>query len=296
MYKVEGLKAKGGVNGDYQVNANKEINAQIKAFFNNYSQGNLEELKKIIVPLDDNQANLVTNLSQYIEAYKNIGVYSKKLPNKDAYLVSVYHETKFKDIETTAPGLTIFYIRRDDAGKYIIDNSSDSMMDEDVANFITNFRTEEDVVELANYVNGQSTKALQEDEKLYEFVANTYQKIYSDYYAAVQATADAKAAEEAKAKAEAEAKAKAEAEAKAAEEAAKQEAANHTFENGSTVYANDEAYIRTEPNTNGELVSMTERAETLTMVESGAEWSKVKNSLDYIGYIKNEFIQNNKPE
>ena len=42
---------------------------------------------------------------QYIEEYKNIDTYSKKV-RRGSYIVYAYHEIKFSSINTLAPGLS----------------------------------------------------------------------------------------------------------------------------------------------------------------------------------------------
>ena len=77
-YVVPGLEAKGGDNGDYQVNSSDAINKLVRNYFNCYAAGDVDEIAKIMVPFDENQKNLVKQLSEYIEGYQNIAVYSKK--------------------------------------------------------------------------------------------------------------------------------------------------------------------------------------------------------------------------
>ncbi|MBE6014601.1 MAG: SH3 domain-containing protein [Lachnospiraceae bacterium] len=313
-YVVPGLEAKGGEQGDYKVNSNNDLNKLVRNYFNWFAEGNVGELEKLVSPLDENQKNLVIALSEYIEGYQNIAVYFKDGPVKDSYMVSVYHETKFKDIATRAPGLTTFYIHKNDNGTLIIDNRPQSQLEEEVVAYLEIFKTEPDVIELAERVNTNSTKAFEEDPDLYNFVVNTYQKIYTDYYAAVKTAAEeaaSKAAEEeaaSKAAAEEEARKKAEEEAaaKAAEEASKQaeqqsaeaqqpQPAAPAFAEGATVYANDMVNIRKQAEASGAPVGMTEVGSEFTVLGVEGEWVHVKASNGYVGYIKSEFLQTTKP-
>ena len=58
----------------------------------------------------------------YSTRWKNISCYTKKGLDDTSYIASVYLEAKFKDVDTTAPGLETFYIRTREDGSLYIDN------------------------------------------------------------------------------------------------------------------------------------------------------------------------------
>ena len=293
-YVVPGLEAKGGTNGDYQVNADDRINKLVRAYFNNFAEGNVEELEKIVSPFDDNQKNLVKSLSEHIEGYQNIAVYFKEGPNKGAYLVSVYHETKFKDINTRAPGLTTFYTHAKDDGSLYIDNRPETALEPEVVEYINSFKGEPDVIELANKVNSGSAEAFEKDKALYDFVVNTYQKIYTDYYAAVQdaAQASSKAAQESSAAASSAAEASS---AEASSSAASQSQSAGGIQVGQTLYANDQANVRPGPKADGTPLGRTKIGKTYVVLAIEGDWIKVRAEDKTEGYVKKEFLQAKKP-
>ncbi len=286
-YVVPGLEAKGGTNGDYKVNADDRINTLVRSYFNNFADGNTQELDKIVAPFDEHQKNLVKSLSEYIEGYQNIAVYFKEGPVKDSYLVSVYHETKFKDINTRAPGLTTFYIHNNDSGELFIDNRPENSLEPEVIEYINSFKSEEDVIELANKVNSGSAEAFDKDKQLYDFVVNTYQKIYTDYYTSV---ADASAASAA-----ASSEAASEEQSSSAEQEPSSSAASSGYAVGTTLYANDGAFVRPEPKAEGTPLGKTKVGKSYVVLEDKGEWIKVRAEDKTEGYVKKEFLQTTKP-
>ncbi len=299
-YVVPGLEAKGGSNGDYKVNADDRINKLVRNYFNNFAEGKVDELEKIVSPFDDNQKNLVKSLSEHIEGYQNIAVYFKEGPAKGSYLVSVYHETKFKDINTRAPGLTTFYIHAKDDGSLYIDNRPESALEPEVVEYINSFKGEPDVIELANKVNSGSAEAFEKDKALYDFVVNTYQKIYTDYYSAVQDTAQAasKAAQESSAAASsaaASSSAEASSAAASSSEAQQQSQSAGGFQVGQTLYANDNAKVRKGPKAEGDHLGVTKIGKTYVVLAIEGDWIKVRAEDKTEGYVKKEFLQTTKP-
>ena len=292
-YVVPGLEAKGGSNGDYKVNADDRINKLVRNYFNNFAEGNVDELERIVSPFDDNQKDLVKSLSEHIEGYQNIAVYFKEGPATGSYLVSVYHETKFKDINTRAPGLTTFYIHAKDDGSLYIDNRPESALEPEVVEYINSFKGEPDVIELANKVNSGSAEAFEKDKALYDFVVNTYQKIYTDYYAAVQdkAQASSKAAQESSAAASSAAASSAE----ASSAAAQQSQSAGGIQVGQTLYANDGAFVRPGPKAEGNPLGKTKVGKTYVVLGIEGDWIKVRAEDKTEGYVKKEFLQATKP-
>ncbi|MBR4807606.1 MAG: SH3 domain-containing protein, partial [Lachnospiraceae bacterium] len=211
----------------------------------------------------------------------------------------VYHETKFKDINTRAPGLTTFYIHAKDDGSLYIDNRPESALEPEVVEYINSFKGEPDVIELANKVNSGSAEAFEKDKALYDFVVNTYQKIYTDYYAAVQdaAQASSKAAQESSAAASsaAEASSAEASSANASSSAASQSQSAGGIQVGQTLYANDQANVRPGPKADGTPLGRTKIGKTYVVLAIEGDWIKVRAEDKTEGYVKKEFLQATKP-
>ena len=148
----------------FKQDAYPEVNELVNKYFSAAAAGDIETLKTIIWPFDENQQNLISQLSQYIESYNNISCYTKIGPVKDSYFVSVYHDTKFVDIETLAPGVTTLYIHRDEtSGALYIDNRPQEELEPEVIAFNQDYIHAEDVVELKNSVDAKAQEVLAAD-------------------------------------------------------------------------------------------------------------------------------------
>ena len=265
----------------FKQDAYPEVNELVNKYFSAAAAGDIETLKTIIWPFDENQQNLISQLSQYIESYNNISCYTKIGPVKDSYFVSVYHDTKFVDIETLAPGVTTLYIHRDEtSGALYIDNRPQEELEPEVIAFNQDYIHAEDVVELKNSVDAKAQEVLVADEKLKSFVEGTYQQIYVNFYAAIQ-----------KANEQTQAEQNADTPADTPEQNAETPANGAT-----TVYATDMVNIRKEPDTNAEIIGMTDFGSSYTLVENMADgWTKI--DMDgAIGYIKSEFLSETSPD
>lgn len=233
-----------GVYQKFSEDSNEELNALIQQYYQDFADGNVDDLQTIATPISDAEKSYIQFFSQYVEEYQNLKVYSKRGADDSSYLVSVYLHMKFKDIETTAAGLDFFYVQTNDEGKLYINNIYSSFnqangeyeLDDNIASLIAAFEQQPDVTALQAEVQQECNEAMVEDESLNTFVNVTLQdaitKWASDYRAQVaaqeaaeqQAAAEQKAAEEAAA-AQAVAEQQAAEQAAAAQAAAEQQAA-----------------------------------------------------------------------
>lgn len=233
-----------GVYQKFSEDSNEELNALIQQYYQDFADGNVDDLQTIATPISDAEKSYIQFFSQYVEEYQNLKVYSKRGADDSSYLVSVYLHMKFKDIETTAAGLDFFYVQTNDEGKLYINNIYSSFnqangeyeLDDNIASLIAAFEQQPDVTALQAEVQQECNEAMVEDESLNTFVNVTLQdaitKWASDYRAQVaaqeaaeqQAAAEQKAAEEAAA-AQAAAEQQAAEQAAAAQAAAEQQAA-----------------------------------------------------------------------
>lgn len=171
---IEANKADTIINGDtfdviddmLEKNAYEEINTLIKAYY----EAKLSNKSRDFEPLVNSTEyiNIKDNgrRTKYIESYQNINCYTKKGLEDNSFIVYVYHETKFKDIKTVAPGLDRFFVKlNDDHKPYIFLGD----MDQSDSRFINDTDNSEAVLDLVAKVNKIYEKAVEKDSKLYEF-------------------------------------------------------------------------------------------------------------------------------
>ena len=109
----------------------------------------------------------ITQKRDGIEAYKDITVLVRKGLEKDTFVTFVSYLTKFINIDTLAPGMSVLYIVPDEEGKLGIQNTPD---DEKLAEYINTLLKEEEIATLVEDVNSGFVEALDKDENLKTFV------------------------------------------------------------------------------------------------------------------------------
>ncbi len=296
-----------GAYADFTESDNEELNELITNYYTYYAAGDTETLQTYATPISESEQSYIQFFSQYVEEYQNLKVYFKRGLDDQSYLVSVYLEIKFKDIETTAPGLDFFYVSTNDDGALYIDNiyssyntaNGEFAMDTSIAKLIATFEEQEDVLALQADVQKAYNEAMLNDTDLQNFVANTLSTAATEWannykqqvQAAEQAAAEQAAAEQAAAEQAAAEQAAAEqaaAEQAAAEQAAAEQAAADAA-NATTVYTTDKVNVRDSASTDGNLLGQIAAGTAVTKYADEGEWSRI----DYngqSGYVKTEFL------
>lgn len=103
-----------------------------------------------------------------IEAYKNIKTYIKPALEEETYVVFTTYETKFNNIKTLAPGMSVLYVTRDENGEFVIGNVPED--DTELNEHINKLSKEEEIAQVVHEVNTRLKKALKEDKSLNSFV------------------------------------------------------------------------------------------------------------------------------
>ncbi len=277
----------------FEENTHPEVNELITKYYKAYAKGNTKKLAKLADPITESEKSYIEVFSQFIEGYQNISCYTKKGMEEGSYIVSAYVDLKFKDIETTAPGLETFYVRTNEKGKLYIDNvygqfnarMKEVPVDEAVAEFLNTYNKQADVVALQTDVQGRYEAALASDESLNTMVEQTMPDAitvwkYDQVAAAKKAEEEQAAAEEAAKKAaEEEAARKAQEEQQAAELAS-----------AVTIYAIDNVNVRAEPSETAEILGKLEIGSQTTRLEEKDGWSKIDYNNGTQGYVKSEFV------
>lgn len=97
-----------------------------------------------------------------VEDFQNIVCYTKPGLLQDTYVVWVYYETKYVNVETAAPCMFKAYVCTDDTGVYIYNGAIEG----EISNYLDEVSQDEDVVALVNSVNQQLEEACNHDESL----------------------------------------------------------------------------------------------------------------------------------
>ncbi len=285
-------------NESYEKDVYPEINQLVSSYYTAYANGDNDTLVTLADPVSDAEKSYITMVSQYVEGYQNISCYTKKGLTDGSYIVSVYLEMKFKDVETVAPGLERLYISKREDGTYYINNQygqfnarmKEFEMDEQVAEKIAEFNQQEDVMALQTEVWQKYESALASDEKLKTLAETTMPDAVTVWGS--EQVAAAKKAEEEKAAAEEAAKKAAEEEAakKAAEEKKAAELASAI-----PVHATDKVNVRKEASETADVLGQLEAGAQTTCFETKDGWCRIDYNGGQQGYVKAEYMSTEAP-
>lgn len=145
-----------------------QINRLVEKYMKAITQSDINTLDKITDGITF-QAEELQKRAEYIEGYENIECYTLQGKEAKSYIVFVYNETKFVDIETLVPGMIRLYIRTNEKGKlYIYFGEIDS----DISAYIEEIQKEEEVKNLITTVNKKYAEAIAKDADLKRLLDN----------------------------------------------------------------------------------------------------------------------------
>lgn len=296
--EISPTEALAGLDEEYQRDAYPEINELMAKYYEAYAAGDTETLATLADPLSDSEKSYISVFSQYVEEYRNLACYTKSGLEDGSYVVSAYTEVKLKDVDTVAPGLERFYLKKNESGALVIDNvygqfntkSKEYDKDAEVESFLEEFGNQADVVKLLGEVQEKYEEALAADENLKTMVETTVPDAMT-VWASDRATAAKKAEEEKKAAEEAAKKAAEEEAAKKAEEEKKAAELAAAV----AVYATDKVNVRAKAGETEEVIGKLERGAQTTRLEDKDGWSRIDYSNGQQGYVKSEFLSTEKP-
>lgn len=152
----------------FEEDAYPDINKLIYRYYEALEMADID----ILIDLQSNitQTGLLRlqKMSEYIDKYDNIHVYSKPGPYIDTYIVYVSSDVYLVGQEECIPGLSAFYICKNDNGAYYINTSE---LSEEEALYIENVTLQSDVLDLKNSVKVSYNKVMEDNPDLSEFWA-----------------------------------------------------------------------------------------------------------------------------
>ena len=253
--------------------AHPEVNELIQNYYNYMAAGDMEGLASVEDTTSEEEQNRILRSKDLVEGYQNISCYTKKGLEEGSYLVFVYYELKFAQIDTAAPGLSALYVYTNDEGNLVIFNGEAS---EELNAYVEAMAQEEDVLALREEVRVKYEEAKAADANLAEQEAR-YLRIAES--GAEEAPAEEQPAEEATEEPAEEQPAEetTEAEEPTEEEPAEEAPAENTAteQNRETRFT-ESVRLRSEPSTEAEYLGTAYQGEHVTQIESYEDgWSKI---------------------
>lgn len=279
-----------------EMNAIPEINDLFTRYFEAMKNRDVATLTSIVASNTEITQEDVDKQNEYIEDYVNINCYTREGLLEDTYIVFVYYENKFTNIDTTAPALYRYYVCKNEDGSFIISNGT---VDGEVAAYIDEVSNREDVIALRDEVDRKLEEAMAADEKLAMFVnklregaSQTPETQPSESESAAE-TQPSESQTETQAASESAAEtqpSESQTETQTQEPQASSESAQTT-----TVYALQNVKIRKEPSTDSEEMGRLAGAASIERISDDGTWSKVLYNGQEC-YIMSEFLTTTKPD
>lgn len=263
--------------------ANEEgaIYTLIATYYNAMATGDEETLRSVCDEISDKDMYRYVELSQYIDYYPTLEIYTKTGPEEGSVIAYVYYKISFVGHEEEVPGYQALYICTNDQGGLYIKRGENS---EEVNEYIKTVSTHDDVVEFNNKITVEYNELMVDHPEVLQYISelDSQVSIAVGEKLANQVAAETQVAE-------------------AGTEEGSTDGQDTQTENGEQQEAEDQGpqYVTTTTTVNVRS-SDSEQADKLGKVSGGTKlqvleqrpngWTKV----DYEGkegYIKTEFLQ-----
>ena len=263
--------------------ANEEgaIYTMIATYYNAMATGDEETLRSVCDEISDKDMYRYVELSQYIDYYPTLEIYTKTGPEEGSVIAYVYYKISFVGHEEEVPGYQALYICTNDQGGLYIKRGENS---EEVNEYIKTVSTQDDVVEFNNKITVEYNELMVDHPEVLQYISelDSQVSIAVGEKLANQVAAETQVAE-------------------AGTEEGSTDGQDTQTENGEQQEAEDQGpqYVTTTTTVNVRS-SDSEQADKLGKVSGGTKlqvleqrpngWTKV----DYEGkegYIKTEFLQ-----
>ncbi len=302
--------------GSYAVadESSDEYRTLLTNYYSAVAAGDTEAVLKVAEPISESEKSYIEFLSQYVDSYEIVDIYTKQGTTEGAYLLSAHVKIHFKDLKNAAPGLDFFYVETRDDGSLFINNlystynqqNNENPMDPEVSSLIAQFEQQEDVLALQADIQKEYNQLMLEDSDFNTFTSETLPAKVQEWAAAYKTFTEIaekkkeqeeKEAQEAmekffEAETEREAKEKAKEEKKKEKEEKKKQQEEKEKKEASSSYkvvTNATVNLRKKASTDSASLGKVKKGTTLTAYSKKGDWTKVKYGDDK-GWIKTEFL------
>ncbi len=140
-------------------NAYPEINELIMKYYKAMEEVDTDALTEIISPLTDSVLIRFTEWAKHTQACPAVNIYTKPGPREDSFIAYVVADIQVVGYEGTVPGMTSFFICKNEAGNYYINMEEE--IDKEEADYIEAVNFQDDVVDLSNKVSADFNQLVQ---------------------------------------------------------------------------------------------------------------------------------------
>ncbi len=249
-------------NAKLEQNAYEDINSFFTEYYQAVAEGDTDKMAEMGNTLDEEDKAKLQVKAGYTEDYENMSCYTKPGPEDNSYIVFVYYEIKYKNIDSLAPGLSTFYLCENSDGSYYLKDIGS--LPQNMKDYITEIANQSDVQNLLAEVDKLYATNTESDPTLAAFMDSLQTKSES---AAAKVRESGGTAEE------------------VADE-------NSTPDDGAEVRVKttDAVRIRSSATTEEDnVIGKAAAGDSFVRLSDDGEWSKIQYK-DAEAYIKSEFL------
>ena len=150
--------------------ANEEgaIYTLIATYYNAMATGDEETLRSVCDEISDKDMYRYVELSQYIDYYPTLEIYTKTGPEERSVIAYVYYKISFVGHEEEVPGYQALYICTNDQGGLYIKRGENS---EEVNEYIKTVSTQDDVVEFNNKITVEYNELMVDHPEVLQYIS-----------------------------------------------------------------------------------------------------------------------------
>ena len=148
-------------------NEDEAIYSLVATYYNAIGTGDTDTLQTICQGINENILLYYEELSNYIDHYANIDIYSKQGPVDGSTIVYVYYKMGIVDYGEF-PGYETLYVCTDENGQLYIKDAS--IFTDEETEYIRTANEQVDVVEFNNRINVEYSELISQNPNLLEYV------------------------------------------------------------------------------------------------------------------------------
>ena len=155
---------------DVPLVANEEgaVYTLIATYYNDMATGDEETLRSVCDEISDKDMYRYVELSQYIDYYPTLEIYTKTGPEEGSVIAYVYYKISFVGHEEEVPGYQALYICTNDQGGLYIKRGENS---EEVNEYIKTVSTQDDVVEFNNKITVEYNELMVDHPEVLQYIS-----------------------------------------------------------------------------------------------------------------------------
>ena len=150
--------------------ANEEgaVYTLVATYYNAMATGDEATLRSVCDEISDKDMYRYLELSQYIDYYPTLEIYTKTGPEEGSVIAYIYYKISFVGHEEEVPGYQALYICTNDQGELYIKRGENS---EEVNDYIKTVSTQDDVVEFNNKITVEYNELMVEHPEVLQYIS-----------------------------------------------------------------------------------------------------------------------------